>query len=38
MMLDKVLARKIDNPSMDLGGCKVVEIVRRLVELNGLDQ
>ncbi|KAI9856436.1 MAG: hypothetical protein M1813_009092 [Trichoglossum hirsutum] len=38
MMLDKVLAKKIDEPSIDLGKNEVVGIVRRLVELDGLDQ
>ncbi|KAK4692759.1 hypothetical protein P7C71_g4507, partial [Lecanoromycetidae sp. Uapishka_2] len=38
MMLDEVLARKIDNPSMDLGSNEVVAVVRKLVEFDGLDQ
>ncbi|KAI9828804.1 MAG: hypothetical protein M1832_001909 [Thelocarpon impressellum] len=38
MMLDDVLARKIDDPGMELGRNEVVELVRRLVELDGLDQ
>ncbi|TVY38975.1 putative ATP-dependent RNA helicase [Lachnellula occidentalis] len=37
-MLDDVLARKIDEPGMDLAGNEVVEAVMRLVELDGLDQ
>jgi ATP-dependent RNA helicase DHX57 len=37
-MLDEVLARKIDDPALDLGGSDVVDIVRRLVELDGLDR
>ena len=37
-MLDDVLARKIDEPGLDLGGDEVVEAVIRLVELDGLDQ
>lgn len=37
-MLDDVLARKIDEPGMDLGGNVVVGVVRRLVELDGMDQ
>ncbi|RDW94876.1 hypothetical protein BP5796_00639 [Coleophoma crateriformis] len=37
-MLDDVLARKIDEPEMDLGSNDVVEVVTRLVELDGLDQ
>ena len=38
MMLDEVLAKKIDDPTMDLGNSEVVSIVRRLVELDGMDQ
>ncbi|KAI9663432.1 MAG: hypothetical protein M1829_006070 [Trizodia sp. TS-e1964] len=38
MMLDDVLAQKIDNPGMDMGSNEVVGIVRRLVELDGMDQ
>lgn len=45
MMLDDVLAAKIDNPSSSsLGGAgeeleaKVIELVVKLVEYNGLDQ
>jgi ATP-dependent RNA helicase DHX57 len=37
-MLDDVLARKIDEPEMDLAGNEVVSIVTRLIELDGLDQ
>ncbi|KAF8853678.1 ATP-dependent RNA helicase-like protein A [Acephala macrosclerotiorum] len=37
-MLDDVLARKIDEPELDLGGNEVVECVLHLVELDGLDQ
>lgn len=37
-MLDDVLARKIDEPEMDLAGNEVVEAVLHLVELDGLDQ
>ncbi len=38
MMLDEVLARKIDDPSLDLGNDEVVAIVRKLVEFDGLDR
>ena len=38
MMLDEVLAKKIDDPGIDLGENEIVSIVRRLVELDGLDQ
>lgn len=37
-MLDDVLARKIDDPGLDLAADEVVGVVRRLVELDGLDQ
>lgn len=37
LMLDEVLARKIDEPSLDFGNEEVVGIVRRLVEKDGLD-
>lgn len=38
MMLDEVLARKIDNPLLDLGDDEVVGVVRQLVEFDGLDR
>jgi len=38
LMLDEVLAKKIDDPGMDLGKNEIVSMVRRLVELDGLDQ
>ncbi len=38
MMLDEVLARKIDDPSLDLGNDEVVAVVRKLVEFDGLDR
>ncbi|TGO86734.1 hypothetical protein BPOR_0280g00030 [Botrytis porri] len=37
-MLDDVLAKKIDEPGMDLSGNEVVEVVTKLVELDGMDQ
>ena len=37
-MLDGVLARKIEDPGLDVSGCEVVRIVRELVQRNGLDQ
>jgi ATP-dependent RNA helicase DHX57 len=37
-MLDDVLARKIDEPELNLVGNEVVDAVMRLVELDGLDQ
>ncbi|OJD29398.1 dead deah box helicase [Diplodia corticola] len=38
MMLDEALARKIDDPTTDLANSDVVGIVRKLVELDGLDR
>jgi ATP-dependent RNA helicase DHX57 len=38
MILDDVLARKIDEPDFDMSSSDVVGITRRLVELNGLDR
>ena len=37
-MLDGVLARKIEEPGLDVGGEEVVGLVRRLVEFDGLDR
>jgi len=37
-MLDDVLAKKIDDPEMDLTKNEVVALVTRLVELDGMDQ
>jgi ATP-dependent RNA helicase DHX57 len=37
-MLDDVLARKIDEPELDLSDNEVVAAVMHLVELDGLDQ
>lgn len=36
-MVDEVIVRKVENPGLDLGGDKVIGMVRRLIELNGLD-
>jgi ATP-dependent RNA helicase DHX57 len=38
VLLDGVLARKIDDPGLDVGGSEVVGVVRRLVEFDGLDR
>lgn len=37
-MLDQALARKIENPTLDLTEEPVVGVVRRLVEFDGLDR
>ena len=38
MMLDEVLAKKIEDPAWDVGGDEVVGVVKKLVELDGLDR
>ncbi|KAL8712360.1 MAG: hypothetical protein Q9225_006966 [Loekoesia sp. 1 TL-2023] len=38
MMLDDVLAKKVEHPGIDVTGSEVVGIVKKLVELNGLDR
>ncbi|KAI4197461.1 MAG: hypothetical protein LQ350_005900 [Teloschistes chrysophthalmus] len=37
-MLDEVLARKIEEPGVDVAGSEVVGVVRKLVELDGMDR
>jgi hypothetical protein len=36
--LDAVLSRKIEDPTMDLSQSEVIEVVRRLVEFDGMDR
>lgn len=38
VMLDELLAKKIDDPGLDIGGSHVVSLVQRLIELDGLDR
>ena len=38
VMLDEVLAKKIENPLLDLSNDEVVVVVRKLVEFDGLDR
>ena len=38
MMFDEVLARKLEDPGLDMGEDQVVKAVRKLVELDGLDR
>lgn len=38
VLLDEVLARKVDQPELDLVNDEVVGVVRRLIELDGLDR
>ena len=37
-MLDRVLSEKVEDPGRDVSGREVVRIVRKLVELDGLDR
>ena len=37
-MVDAVLERKVESPGEDVGGDEVLGVVRRLVELDGLDR
>ncbi|KAF2225716.1 P-loop containing nucleoside triphosphate hydrolase protein [Elsinoe ampelina] len=36
-MLDELLEKKLDDPSMDVGDHQVVNVVRKLIELDGMD-
>ena len=38
MMLDELLARKLDDPGLEMSQSSVVQTVRRMVELDGLDR
>ena len=38
ILLDGVLAEKIEDPTLDLGDNEVVRLVRRLIEFDGLDR
>lgn len=43
MMLDEIIASKIDNPNESTAGgsetaSQVIEVVKKLIEFNGLDQ
>ena len=38
MMLDELLAKKIEDPTLDLGKDEVAGAVRKLVEFDGLDR
>ncbi|KAK5122101.1 hypothetical protein LTR85_004347 [Meristemomyces frigidus] len=38
MMLDEVLARKVDDPGLAMSETALVKVVRRMVELDGLDR
>lgn len=36
-MVDDIIAKKVENPSMDLKNNDVIKAVVRLIELDGLD-
>lgn len=36
-MVDDLIAQKVENPGLDLGNDKVIRLVIKLIELNGLD-
>lgn len=36
-MVDELIAEKVENPSLDAKGTEVVGLVKKLIELNGLD-
>ena len=37
-MVDDLIAERVENPSVDLGNNEVIKLVKKLIELNGLDQ
>lgn len=37
ILLDDVLARKVDDPGLDISRDEVVAVVRKMVELDGMD-
>jgi hypothetical protein len=36
-MVDDLISQKVENPGLDLGNDKVIKLVVKLIELNGLD-
>ncbi|KAK4138031.1 P-loop containing nucleoside triphosphate hydrolase protein [Trichocladium antarcticum] len=36
-VIDRLIARKVENPGLDLAGNDIIRVVTRLVELDGLD-
>jgi ATP-dependent RNA helicase DHX57 len=38
VLLDAVLAKKVEDPTIDLGQNEVIGVVQRLVEFNGMDR
>lgn len=37
-MVDDLIAERVENPSVDLSNNEVIKLVKKLIELNGLDQ
>lgn len=36
-MVDDLIAKKVEHPELGLGDNEVINLVRKLIELNGLD-
>lgn len=36
-MVDNLIAEKVENPGLDLAGNKIIRLVIKMVELDGLD-
>lgn len=37
-MVDDLIAERVENPAVDLSNNEVIKLVKKLIELNGLDQ
>lgn len=36
-MVDNLIAEKVENPGLDLAGNKIIRLVIKMIELDGLD-
>lgn len=36
-MVDNLIAEKVENPGLDLAGSKIIRLVIKMIELDGLD-
>lgn len=36
-MVDNLIAQKVENPGLDLAGNKIIRLVIKMIELDGLD-
>lgn len=36
-MVDNLIAEKVENPGLDLAGSRVIKLVVKMIELDGLD-